>query len=108
MISCDSIVLRDEAVIEVAVVCVTSTESEDSWSCSVSEVLTVLHRLPPAGHVEPVSSDSALSAAIRRNSNELYTVHPAYSKLYTVHPAYSKLYTVHPAYSKLAYKQFRL
>ena len=39
------------------------------------QVLTlpsVLHCLPPAGHVEPVFSDSMFSAAVRRNNRELH------------------------------------
>ena len=51
------------AVIVVPVLCVTSTGSEDIWSCSVSAsldptLLSVLHCLPPAGHVEPVTTCS--------------------------------------------------
>ena len=38
----------------------------------VLALLSVLHCLPPAGHVEPVFSDSVLSAAVRRNNSELY------------------------------------
>ena len=34
--------------------------------------LSVLHCLPPAGHVEPVFSDSVFSAAVRRNNRELH------------------------------------
>ena len=62
------------AVIVVPVLCVTSTGSEDSWSCSVSASpdSTVLHCLPPAGHVEPVFSDTVFSAAVRRNNRELH------------------------------------
>ena len=34
--------------------------------------LSVLHCLTPAGHVEPVFSDSVFSAAVRRNNRELH------------------------------------
>ena len=64
------------ALIVVPVLCVNSTGSEVSWSCSVSaspdSTLFFLHCLPPAGHVEPVFSDSVLSAAVRRNNRELH------------------------------------
>ena len=36
------------------------------------QILTDLHCLPPAGHVEPVFSDSVFSAAVRRNNRELH------------------------------------
>ena len=38
----------------------------------VLTLLSVLHCLPPAGHVEPVFSDSVFSAAVRRNNRELH------------------------------------
>ena len=38
----------------------------------VLTLLSVLHCLPPAGHVEPVFSDSVFSAAMRRNNRELH------------------------------------
>ena len=38
----------------------------------VLTLLSVLHCLPPAGHVEPVFSDTVLSAAVRRNNRELH------------------------------------
>ena len=38
----------------------------------VLTLLSVLHCLPPAGHVETVFSDSVFSAAVRRNNSELY------------------------------------
>ena len=62
------------AVIVVPVLWVTSSGSEDSWSCSVSASpdSTLCFTLPPAGHVEPVSSDSVFSAAVRCNQSELY------------------------------------
>ena len=39
----------------------------------VLTLLSVLHCLPPAGHVEPVFSDSVFSAAVRRNNRELHS-----------------------------------
>ena len=57
----------------VPVLWVTSNGSEDSWSCSVSaspDTILCL-TLPPAGHVEPVFSDSVFSAAVRCNQSEL-------------------------------------
>ena len=38
----------------------------------VLTLLSVLHYLPPAGHVEPVFSDSVFTAAVRRNNRELH------------------------------------
>ena len=38
----------------------------------VLTLLSVLHCLPPAGHVEPVFSDSVFTAAVRRNNRELH------------------------------------
>ena len=38
----------------------------------VLTLLSVLHCLPPAGHVELVFSDSVFSAAVRRNNRELH------------------------------------
>ena len=38
----------------------------------VLTLLSVLHSLPPAGHVEPVFSDSVFSAAVRRNNRETH------------------------------------
>ena len=38
----------------------------------VLTLLSVLHCLPPAGHVEPVFSDSVFSADVRRNNRELH------------------------------------
>ena len=38
----------------------------------VLTLLSVLHRLPPTGHVESVFSDSAFSAAMLRNNRELH------------------------------------
>ena len=38
----------------------------------VLTLLSVLLCLPPAGHVEPVFSDSVFSAAVRRNNRELH------------------------------------
>ena len=38
----------------------------------VLTLLSVLHCLPPVGHVEPVFSDSVFSAAERRNNRELH------------------------------------
>ena len=38
----------------------------------VLTLLSVLHCLPPAGHVDPVFSDNAFSAAVRRNNRELH------------------------------------
>ena len=38
----------------------------------VLTLLSVLRCLPPAGHVEPVFSDSVFSAAVRRNNRELH------------------------------------
>ena len=38
----------------------------------VLTLLSVLHCLPPAGHVEPVFSDSVFSATVRRNNRELH------------------------------------
>ena len=38
----------------------------------VLTLLSVLHCLPPAGHVEPVFGDSVFSAAVRRNNRELH------------------------------------
>ena len=38
----------------------------------VLTLLSVLHCLPPAGHVEPVFSDSVFSAAVRRNNRDLH------------------------------------
>ena len=59
------------AVIVVPVLCVTSTGSEDSWSCSVSASPDSTLCFT-AGHVEPVFSDSVFSAAVRRNNRELH------------------------------------
>ena len=61
-------------IIVAPVLCVTSTGIEDSWSCSVSASpdSTVLHWLPPAGHVEPVFSDNVFRAVVRRNNSELH------------------------------------
>ena len=68
------------AVIVVPVLCVTSTGREESFFSflflvlflQVLALLSVLHCLPPAGHVEPVFSDNVFSAAVRRNNSELY------------------------------------
>ena len=38
----------------------------------VLTLLSVLHCLPPASHVEPVFSDSVFTAAMRRNNRELH------------------------------------
>ena len=38
----------------------------------VLTLLSVLHCLTPAGHVEPVFNDSVFSAAVRRNNRELH------------------------------------
>ena len=38
----------------------------------VLTLVSVLHCLTPAGHVEPVFSDGVFSAAVRRNKNELH------------------------------------
>ena len=38
----------------------------------VLTLLSVLHCLPPAGHVETVFSDSVFSAAVRHNNSELH------------------------------------
>ena len=38
----------------------------------VLTLLSVLHCLPPAGHVEPVFGDSAFNAAVRRNNSGLH------------------------------------
>ena len=38
----------------------------------VLTLLSVLHCLPPAGHVEPVFSDRVFTAAVRRNNRELH------------------------------------
>ena len=38
----------------------------------VLTLLSVLHCLPLAGHVEPVFSDSVFGAAVRRNNSELH------------------------------------
>ena len=38
----------------------------------VLTLLSVVHCLPPAGHVDPVFSDNAFSAAVRRNNSELH------------------------------------
>ena len=38
----------------------------------VLTLLSVLHCLPPASHVEPVFSDSVFSPTVRRNNRELY------------------------------------
>ena len=63
------------AVIVVPVSCVTSLEARTFGLVLFLPVLTllsVLHCLPPAGHVEPVFSDSVFSAAMRRNNRELH------------------------------------
>ena len=38
----------------------------------VLTLLSVVHCLPPAGHVDPVFSDSVFSAAVRHNNCELH------------------------------------
>ena len=38
----------------------------------VLTLVSVLHCLPPAGHIEPVFSDSVFSASVRRNNSELH------------------------------------
>ena len=65
----DSIVPRDVAVIVVPVLCVTVGLV---LFLQVLTLLSVLHCLPPADHVEPVFSDSVFSGAVRRNNRELH------------------------------------
>ena len=59
------------AVIVVPVLCVTSTVGLVLF-LQVLTLLSVLHCLPPAGHVEPVFSDIVFSAAVRCNNCELH------------------------------------